>query len=197
MCKCDFRNWLLLILHVARYLRHGNILRVNSLENVTHVHMFLWANPELLHHAMSLVAWSDSVKVLTVIYRGTPSELRALGLVSDLSLLSAQSTECNETTEFTKQQSVSMPGKSVSNVMNFNYVLIHFLFNTSNLLGQHSYSSYVLCMTDDRKARMRTRLGKPKKVNKKEELKLDLKRISETMAQPEWLYTVGSLIGLG
>lgn len=161
------------LLRANIYLQHINVLAVRSLENTTHAHMFLWANPLLLQHAMSLVAWSDELKVLTVIYRGTPSELRALGLVSNLNLLTAQSTECDESTEFTKQQSVTMP-------------------------GQHSYSAYVMCMTPERRARMRSKLPKPVvKAKGGKERKLHLNKIAEEMAEPEWLRNIDTLIGLG
>ena len=119
-------------------IEHCDVMRVASLEPVTHVHMFLWANPALLRHAASLLAWSKTLKVMTIIYRGTPSDLRDLGILESL-----QDTDNTHT----QQISMQMP-------------------------GQHSYGAYVLCMTPERRQRMRAMLPKPKTKEGASEIKL-------------------------
>jgi hypothetical protein len=131
--------------------------------------MFLWSTLELLHHIMTLVAWSDSVKVLTVIYRGTSRELRDLGLVSDLSRLSSTSRTFDASTEFTKHMRVHMS-------------------------GNHSYSAYVMCMTDERRKRMRRML--PLTVPPFPVVTLGLRELATEMARPDWVDTVDETIGL-
>jgi hypothetical protein len=84
------------------YIEHCNVMSIKTLSPVTHAHMFLWANPALLHHAASLLAWSETVKVATIIYRGTPSELRALGILDEVK---------DQTSNSTIQVSMKMPGQ--------------------------------------------------------------------------------------
>jgi hypothetical protein len=84
------------------YIEHCNVMRVKSLSPVTHAHMFLWANPALLKHTASLLAWSKTVKVATIIYRGTPSELRALGILGEAK---------DQHSDSTIQVSMKMPGQ--------------------------------------------------------------------------------------
>lgn len=110
-------------------LQHCDVLAVSSLEPVTHVHMFLWVNPQLLRHTVSLLAWSDSIKVATVVHRGTLADLRRLGMLSG--------GEAKEDDVYTRRVSVKMPGGS-------------------------SYAAYILCMTPERRQRMRKLIGKPK-----------------------------------
>jgi hypothetical protein len=140
------------------------------------VHLFLWSTPALRHHLMSLVAWSDSVKVLTVIYRGTPRELRDLGLVDDLNRLSSTSQTFDAGTEFTKQVRVQMSGR-------------------------HSYSAYVMCMTDERRERMRRVLPMPEPAAAAASptdaaTTLRLREVAAEMARPDWVDTVDEAIGL-
>jgi hypothetical protein len=155
-----------------RFLKHCDASRLRSLEDASHVHLFLWSTPALLHHLMSLVAWSDSVKVLTVIYRGTPRELRDIGLVGDLNRLSSTSQTFDAGTEFTKQVRVQMSGR-------------------------HSYSAYVMCMTDERRERMRRVLPMPEHAASPDAVTtLRLREVAAEMARPDWVDTVDEAIGL-
>lgn len=108
-------------------LMHGNLERLTALEPATHAHMFLWVHPALLRHVAQLLAWSETLKVVTVVHRGTPSELRDLGLLGD---------DLHARSECTHHLSVAMP-------------------------GNHSYGAYVLCMTPERRQRMRSLLPRP------------------------------------
>lgn len=108
-------------------LMHGNLERIFDLEPATHAHMFLWVNPALLRHVAQLLAWSETLKVVTIIHRGTPSELRDLGLLGN---------NLHTRSECTHHLSVTMP-------------------------GNHSYGTYVLCMTPERRQRMRSLLPRP------------------------------------
>lgn len=66
------------------YFEHGDVSTVASLgPTVTHVHLFTFSHPAQLAHVAALVAWSDRVKVLTLVDRGLPSELRDVGLLDD------------------------------------------------------------------------------------------------------------------